>query len=141
MMMRFIQICLALGIITLTPLAFGQSHDLLVCRGGGSLDFNFKNSLIIITFTQGMQEAGPQWNKISAGECSFQDRALQTTEPYKIKRRVKNFSIDWTRNRVGRIFPKDIEVLQDPNKFQSFHVEVDGQGHFVVKKIGESRDR
>lgn len=136
--MKFRQICIALVIMFVTATASGQSSSLLVCRGGGNLKLEYRNSLMIIKFKKGSQGVDKNWKGISAGECSFQDRTVDASEPDKVKWQINDFSISWAINEEI-IRPKQINFLMNPNKYQSFHVKDDGRGSFKVVDIGESR--
>jgi hypothetical protein len=129
---------MTLGIMFLTAIAFGQPSSLLVCRGGGNLNLEYKNSSMTIKFKKGTQGVDENWKGISAGECSFLDRAVDASEPDTIKWQIDDFSISWT-GKKEIISPEQINVLRNSTKYQSFHVRDDGRGSFRVLRISESR--
>jgi hypothetical protein len=141
MIMKLKQICIVMGIMFVTALAFGQPSSLLVCRGGGNLNLEYKKSSITIKFKKGTKGADENWKGISAGECSFEDRAVDASEPDTIKWKNVDFSVSWTGKKEPKIRPELINVLRNPNKYQSFHVTDDGRGNFQVEKIGDSRPK
>jgi hypothetical protein len=130
---------------------FAQKSYPLVVRGGGELYFvytpfsNFSQApQIWITFKRGPQGVGKNWehrHTLEPGHGAWLDRPVHGNEPDRIIiLNVKNFSIHWVPGEVRGISSdfKWLNVLQDPDRFQSFHVYNDGKGNFVVTKIGPS---
>ena len=141
--MKFRLICIAAGLLFVTALAFGDNDadPVLVCRGGGNLSLEYKNSAMTIKFKKAAQAVDENWNGIAPGECSFQDRAVDAGEPNKIKWPITNFSITWTGKKETSLHPNQVKALRTKEKFQSFHVKDDGRGSFKVVKLGESREK
>lgn len=138
--MKFRQTCIILGIMFLSATAFGQSVHLIVCRGGGNMNLEYKNSSMTIEFKKGTKLVDKNWNGISPGECSFRDRPIAASEPDKIKWKIDNFSIRWTGN-VETISPEPINMLLNHRRYQSFNVKDDNLGSFKVISLGESRQK
>jgi hypothetical protein len=130
---------------------FAQQGYLLVCRGGGDLYFNYtpysnfsQEPQIWITFKKGSQGVGQSWEQRSSlqpGQAAWLDRRVEATEPERIIiTGVKDFSISWTKGAVMGISSSlpYLNILRDPNKFQSFMVINDGRGNFIVTGVGPS---
>ncbi|MEJ2560798.1 MAG: hypothetical protein P8186_32165, partial [Anaerolineae bacterium] len=76
------------------------------------------------------------------GQCSWLDRSIHANEPNQITIMYPiigpdDFSISWQNGRVTGISSSlpYISALQSSDRFQSFDVYNDGQGHFVVTQV------
>jgi hypothetical protein len=150
---RFITNSFFLVALILLPLEqTAQSSFELICRGGGTMYFNYTpfsyfaaQPQIWITFERSPQIIGYNWefkSYLMPGQCSCKDRLIYNNEPNRllIKININDFSISWTQGMVAGISSSltYINTLQDPKKFQSFTVYNDGRGNFVVTGIGYS---
>lgn len=144
-------VVMLMGLVA-TSISFAQTSYPLVCRGGGDLYFNYtpfsnfsQNPQIWISFQRGSQKAGSNWENINAlmpGQCSWLDRTVSNDEPDRIIiKDVRNFSISWSQGRVAGISSEltYLNMLRDPNHYQSFDVYNDRKGNFIVTRIGQSR--
>ena len=124
----------------------------LVVRGGGELYFNYSpfsnfspNPQIWITFKRGPQGVGQNWehrHTLEPGHGAWLGRRVEGNEPDRIiVKEIKDFSISWTKGQVMGISSSLgwLNVLRDPDKFQSFHVYNDGKGNFIVTAIGPAK--
>jgi hypothetical protein len=146
----FAAVILSLGVGNLIEAS--QIGPLLVCRGGGALHFNYTpfsnlspDPQIWITFDRAPAGVGAGWENVGAlqpGECAWLDRAVVQGEPNQIALlHVQRFAIQWQRGQVTGISSEltPINLLQDPNHYQSFNVTNNGKGFFIVNKVGPSR--
>ena len=144
-------VALAQGVSTRTEVT--QPSHLLVCRGGGNLHFNYTpfsnlspDPQIWITFDRASAGVGAQWENLDAlqpGQCAWLDRGVVESEPNQIALLgVQRFAIQWQRGQVTGISSElsHINVLQNPDQYQSFQVTNNGKGFFIATKIGESRN-
>ena len=144
---------LALVFLLMSSSAVPQPKSyLLVVRGGGELYFNYTpfsnfspNPQVWITFKRGPQGVGQNMEHVHTlepGHGAWLDRRVAGNEPDRIiVKEIKDFSISWTRGEVMGISShlSYINNLQNPDRFQSFHVYNDGKGNFIVTKIGPSK--
>jgi hypothetical protein len=150
--MKIFGSALLLTLLLHAPGTLAQQGYPLVCRGGGGLYFNYTpfsnfspNPQIWITFQRGGQKAGQNWENIQSllpGQCSWLDRTVSGDEPNRlIVKDVRDFSISWSKGQVMGISSSlgYLDVLRDPNRFQSFTVYNDRKGNFAVSAIGQSR--
>lgn len=89
---------------------------------------------------------GQNWENVhdlAPGQCSWLDRSIYSDEPSRITILYPiigpdDFSISWQNGRVTGISSvlTYINALQSPDQFQSFDVYNDGQGNFVVTRVG-----
>jgi len=124
----------------------------LVCRGGGSLYFDYNPSSTLsnkpqvwITFVKAAQGVGLQHEHVGLlqpGQCSWLDRPIAGAEPSQIV--ILNpllgehdFGISWREGQVAGISSvlSYVNALQSENKLQIFDVYNDNQGNFIVTKI------
>ena len=134
-----------------TTIGFAQTSYELVCRGGGTLYFNYtpfsnfwsQPQIWIDNISKGSRGVGNSLEAISSlqpGQCAWKDRPIHANEPSRIIIPVNynNFSISWHQGKVMGISStlSYINNLQDPNRYQSFHVYNDRRGNFISTKIG-----
>ncbi len=144
---------------TLTVSAEGTSEQVtheMVCRGGGSLYFdytpfsNFSNQpQIWIRFNRSTTGVGSNWenvNSLSPGQCAWLDRGVSAGEPEQLLVlspliKPNSFSISWTGGKVMGISSEltYINALQSADTFQSFFVYNDRKGNFIATKVGRSQ--
>jgi hypothetical protein len=125
-----------------------------VCRGGGSLYFNYtpfsnfwsQPQIWVDQISRGPSAVGRDWqnrHSLQPGQCAWLDRGMEPSEPNRIviPVNVNQFSISWHQGRVMGISSElyYINNLQDSNKFQSFFVYNDRRGNFIVTQIGSMR--
>jgi hypothetical protein len=143
----FKALLLALMLLLPAVASYAQQPYLLVCRGGGDLQFQYypstefsPNPHVIITFKKGPQGVGLNWeqrNSLQPGQAAWLDRRIEPNEPEKIiLKDVNGFWITWVPGKVYGIYPGCLFALLDGNKFQSFYVIRDNMGNFVVTQIG-----
>jgi hypothetical protein len=129
-----------------------QAGNLLVCRGGGDLHFNYTpySSLssrpqVWITFERASGGVGSDWGNIAVlqpGQCAWLERAITPDEPNQLALlNVDAFAIQWQRGQVTGISSEltHLNVLQQATRYQSFEAANNGNGFLVVRKIGEAR--
>ncbi len=152
--MKYIkEVAIILVLVSMFPsIAASVTSYPIVCRGGGSLYFdytpfsNFSQSpQIWITFKRASQKVGANWENAYAlkpGQCAWLDRPVSNSEPDRIiVKNVKDFSISWTQGNVMGISSglTYLNVLREANNIQSFDVYNDGQGNFIVTSVGASK--
>lgn len=150
--MKVLKLFLIFGLFFVVTNSVAQPSYPIVCRGGGSMHFNYtpfsnlsNQPQIWISYQKGAQGVGMGWENIYSlqpGQCSWQDRAVSANEPSRIVLlKVNNFAIQWQNGKVTGISTSapHVSVLQDSNRYQSFDVYNDGRGNFIVTRIGQSR--
>jgi len=131
----------------LSEVAISQQSYPIVCRGGGSMYFNYTpfsnlspQPQIWISFRRGAQKAEANWGALMPGECSWVDRTISQNEPNRIVLlNIRDFSIQWQQGRVTGISSSlpYINALQDSNLYQTFNVYNNQKGFFIVSSIGQ----
>jgi hypothetical protein len=149
--MKAIAICAILAVLICPSVTGFQKGFPLVCRGGGDLHFTYtpfsnlsQQPQIWITFERALGAAGANWENITEiqpGQCTWLDRPVSQDEPNQIALlNVRHFSIQWQRGQVAGISSElaHINTLLDSNRYQSFEVNNNGNGFFIVSAIGRS---
>ena len=142
-----LRIVFALIGMLLSEVAISQQSYPIVCRGGGSMHFNYTpfsnlspEPQIWISFRRGEQKAGDNWGALKPGECSWVDRTINQNEPDQIALlNIRDFSIQWQQGQVTGISSSlpYINALQDSNLYQTFNVYHNQGGVFIVSSIGQ----